>query len=649
MYRSELECPNFFEDAHVTLEKAWMKTDHIILLGHFNCDLLNTFRETGSDVRGKTRKLLHLFEQFDLQNIVEEPTRVTLETKTLIDLIVTNKPELFNIKGVLPVVISDHSLPYATIKLRQRCPHPRIITIRNFKNFSIKEFQADLSCVPFHVADVFEDKDGVQWAWSLMFNEICDKHAPFKKSKIRSKSDPWITNEIRRKMNYRYKLLKSAVNTKDEIAWANYKKVRNEITGDLRRAKSRFFCEKINSAKSTAAYWKVLSKAANPKRRQHIGPIRRDDKTLTVRDDEKANLMNVFFATVGIEISRNPSCTRKAVSNDGSPVQTISSCSIPEESVSRKIKALKPNKAVGPDGITPKLLRLAEPAIVSPLTKLYARSITKGEVYNQWKKAHLCPVFKKDDPTDKSNYRPISLLSVPSKILESCISDTMLKHVTECDLLTEKQWAYRKGHSTELLLVHLTESWRQAVDNNLVVATAFIDFRKAFDRVSHRTLLLKLRIKFGIEGNLLSWLTDYLHHRTQVTVVNSTQSEELNVTCGIPQGAVLGPCLFSLYTNDMPEAVISGNLYLYADDTTVYCIGSTVDELNNVLNELNKWCMTNSLTPHYSKCEVMLFHRGSFTGPLPLITIGNVNIAWVYLTRLLGITLDRIGRIILRN
>ncbi|XP_068735462.1 uncharacterized protein [Montipora capricornis] len=383
MYRSGLECPTFFEDAYVTLEKAWMKTDHVILLGNFNCDLLNTCGETGSDVRSKTRKLLHLFEQFDLQNIVQQPTRVTLETKRLIALIVTTKPEVFKIKRALPVGISDHSLVYATLKLRQRRPPPRIFTIRNFQNFSIKEFQADLSYVPFHEADDFEDKDDVQWAWSLMFNEISDKHAPFKKIKIRSKSDPWITNEIRRKMNYRYKLFWSAVNTKDETAGANYKKVRNEITGDLRRPKSRFFCEKINSAKSTAAYWKVLSKAANAKRRQHIEPIRRDDKTPTVRDDEKANLMNAFIATVGIEISRSPSCTRRAVSSDGSPVQTISSCSIPEESVSRKIKALKPNMVAGPDGITPKLLRLAEPAVVSPLTKLYARSITIGEVYNE--------------------------------------------------------------------------------------------------------------------------------------------------------------------------------------------------------------------------------------------------------------------------
>ena len=303
------------------------------------------------------------------------------------------------------------------------------------------------------------------------------------------------------------------------------------------------------------------------------------------------------------------------------------------------------------------MLRLARLAIVSPLTKLYARNITKRKVYSQWKKAHSSPVFKKNDPTDKSNYRPISLLSVPTKILESRIYDTVLKHVTEWDLLTEKQWAYRKSHSTELLLVHLKESWGQAVDNNLLVATDFVDFRQAFDCVSHSTLLHKLKIKFGIEGNLLSWLTDYLHHRTQVTVVSSTQSEELNVTCGIPQGSVLGPCLFSLYTNDMPEAVKSGNLYLYADDTRVYCIGSAVDEacnlLNKALNELNQWCMTNSLTPHSSKCEVVLFHRGSFTGPHPMITIVNVNVAWVCHTRLLAWALlsteNLLGRTILRN
>ena len=256
-------------------------------MGDFNCDLLSTLDNPRPDVQNKTRKLLDLFEQFDMQNIVDEPTRLTPQAKTLIDLIVITRPGLINIKGVLPLGISDHCLIYASLKLRKGRPPPRIITIRNFQHFNAKDFQADLSCAPFHVADIFEDKDDAHWAWSLMFKQICDNHAPFKRIKIRSKSDPWITNEIRRKMNYRYKLFKSAVSTKDETAWANYKKIRNEITADVRRAKAKFFRENIDAAKSTAAYWKVLSEATSPKRRPQIGPIKRDDNTLAVRDEEK--------------------------------------------------------------------------------------------------------------------------------------------------------------------------------------------------------------------------------------------------------------------------------------------------------------------------------------------------------------------------
>ena len=140
-----------------------------------------------------------------------------------------------------------------------------------------------------------------------------------------------------------------------------------------------------------------------------------------------------------------------------------------------------------------------------------------------------------------------------------------------------------------------------------------------------------------IEGNLLCWITEYLNHWSQITMVNSTQSDELNVTCGIPQGSVLGPVLLSLYTNDMPASVVSSILYLYADDSTIYSIGSTVNETCSLLNS---WCMANPLIPHSAKCEAMLFYKGSFIGPYPVLTIGNETISWVCHAGLLGITID---------
>ena len=172
---------------------------------------------------------------------------------------------------------------------------------------------------------------------------------------------------------------------------------------------------------------------------------------------------------------------------------------------------------------------------------------------------------------------------------------------------------------------------------------AFVDFKKAFDCVSHAILLNKLNSQFRVQGTLLSWLTDYLTDRTQFSVVNGHHSTVLNVTYGIPQGSVLGATLFALYTNDLPSAVNCGSIFMYADDT-VYCIGDTVDNnvtsLKRALSELNSWCLENSLTPHSAKCEAMLLMRKPHVGPLISVTIGQEGIEWVKHTRLLGITFD---------
>ena len=278
--------------------------------------------------------------------------------------------------------------------------------------------------------------------------------------------------------------------------------------------------------------------------------------------------------------------------------------------------------------IQPKLLRLAGDAIIPSLESLYRYSMETKTVFTSWKTAKITPVFKKDDETDRGNYRPISLLSVPSKILESLVSDALVRHSFKenAELVSDKQRAYRAGYSTELLLIRLTETWRRAVDSGLLVAVAFVDFKKAFDSVCHTVLETKLQRDFGIRGPLLDWLKSYLKGRQQVTIVNGVNSGTLPVSCGIPQGSVLGPTLFTMFMNDLPTSVVSGSLYMFADDTTIYCIGTSADEattqLNLAMHELYSWCLTNKLTPHPGKNQAMLISRKSPTGPTTPILIG---------------------------
>ena len=177
-----------------------------------------------------------------------------------------------------------------------------------------------------------------------------------------------------------------------------------------------------------------------------------------------------------------------------------------------------------------------------------------------------------------------------------------------------------------------------------MVAVAFKDFKKAFDSVSHAILEANLERDFGISGLLLNWLKNYLKERQQYTAVNGSTSEMILISFGIPQGSVLGPTLFTLFMNDLPSSVSSGSVYMFADDTTVYCISGraqkSIAKLNSALRELNEWCLINRLTPHPSKSEAMLISRRNPPVNIPPIFIGNSMIEWVSKSRLLGMTVD---------
>ena len=218
--------------------------------------------------------------------------------------------------------------------------------------------------------------------------------------------------------------------------------------------------------------------------------------------------------------------------------------------------------------LTTRLLKYEGMSIAPSLTSVFKQSVEACKPQDQWKIARVSAAFKKGREEDRTCYRPLSMLSIPSKLMESCVASNITNQVVTQNLLDNRQWAYRKGKSTEQLLIHLTERWRQAVERKLFVGKLFLDFTKAFDTVSHNILLQKLN-DLGVRGDIWLWLKNYLKERRPFVRINGCDSDTHIITHGVPQGSVLGPTLFSLLTNDLPKSLRPAETYLYADDTTI--------------------------------------------------------------------------------
>ena len=278
-------------------------------------------------------------------------------------------------------------------------------------------------------------------------------------------------------MNRRYKLFKAVISSRCPKLWSDYKRARNEVTSELRKLTSAYFSNIFSEVKTSSAHWNFLKGAINPKVHKNIGPLKRDDDTLEFTDVGKADLIKSYFAMIGLKLSNSlsePPTNLDTVRPTWA--RTIARLRLSEAYISKpmvadKIKALRTKKSTGPDNMPPKLLKLAADATAPSLFSLYRLNTRTRSAFTSWKMARLTPVFKRDDETYRGNYRPISLFSVPNKILESVVNDTLVRHVhRDNNLVSDKQWAYRSGYSTELLLIYLTELWRKAVDSDLTVA-----------------------------------------------------------------------------------------------------------------------------------------------------------------------------------
>ena len=275
------------------------------------------------------------------------------------------------------------------------------------------------------------------------------------------------------------------------------------------------------------------------------------------------------------------------------------------------LKSLKPGKATGPDHINNRLFKELSRSLSSPLCELFNFSVSSGKVPDIWKRANITPIFKMDDASDPSYYRPISLLSCIGKVLEKLVYKYVFNFFRANAVITALQSGFMPGDSTvnQLVDVYIC-TFCKALDEGKQVRAIFCDISKAFDRVWHAGLLFKLSLA-GIKGQLLDRFSDYLDNRFQRVVVPGAQSDWIGIKAGVPQGSILGPLLFLIYINDIVED-IGSVIRLFADDTSLYLVVDNPIDAANVLN---------------SNLNTVRYIYGQKHGLLPLILL-SLNVSY---------------------
>ena len=276
---------------------------------------------------------------------------------------------------------------------------------------------------------------------------------------------------------------------------------------------------------------------------------------------------------------------------------------ITAEAVKGQLKNLNPNKAFGPDGIPARVLKELHSELAVPLCILFNKSIEQANVPKDWKEALVTAIFKKGTRSDPGNYRPVSLTSIVCKVLESLIRDTIVDHMNINKLYTECQHGFRKHRSCVTQLLEVMEDFTLMLDNRETIDVVYLDYKKAFDSVPHERLLTKLGA-YGVTGSILKWIRSFLESRLQRVRVGRSISDPTAVLSGIPQGSILGPILFTIFINDLPELTKS-TCKIFADDTKLYESAANSATIQEDLYRLQEWCDTWNLYFNTSKCKVL--------------------------------------------
>ena len=432
----------------------------------------------------------------------------------------------------------------------------------------------------------------------------------------------------------------------------NTKLIKTCLKKIKRQSKKSYFSKRINDSNGDARrIWNVMKEIiGRAKVKSNELPKQLIRENNIISDKGKiAESFNDFYVSVGRNLASKIPISDKNFADYLSKCETF----MPTEDISltelrTAFKTLSSNKSPGLDEINTYIIKSAYDIIEPILLHIFNLSVSTGEFPDSLKIAKVTPIYKSGDQSEIGNYRPISVLSGFSKILERIMYNRLYKHLMNQNILYKKQFGFLKNHSTEHAILELVSRITDSFEKNMFTLGVFIDLSKAFDTVDHNILISKLE-NYGIQETNLKWFKDYLTNRKQCIIYDGTKTKSNLVTCGVPQGSILGPLLFLIYINDLHKTSSLMEFILFADDTNIFYSDTNIERLfqrvNDELDRINEWFIANKLSLNIKKTKYILFSKRSKIDEIPLrlpsLKLNEIDIERVNDINFLGVILDQ--------
>ena len=584
------------------------------LIGDVNIDLL-----TPDD--WKTKLYHKSITDLNIDNLITEITRPnpnpSIKTGTCIDFMATTC-EIVSNSGVLPVYLSDHLPTFATRKKYNVKPIIRSVEGRSYRLYDVEDFGDYILNIDWQD---FNRSVNVDEKWSLMLDQITsylDEHCPIKSLVFKDYNKPWMNKDIleliyeRNQCMYIYCMDK----VKNLPLLKRAQKLRDDINIQSENSKNSYFEEKLETLSvNPTKFWREINTL--------LGNISKNSPSIsfdhhedghTVSGDDVPEYINTFFTNIGGKLF-NDLGTKPNVS----PMpQCRVSCEAPVSNhtvsyseVLAVIKKIVIHKSSGITHISTKVLKDALLLMAPQLTSLINTCLCKMSFPVEWAKAKVVPLPKKGNLRQIGNWRPISLLPVPSKVMERVMYTRIYHWLESNDKINKFQYGFRASRGTGDAVFSLVNDLYGARDHGEAVASCFLDVRKAFDSVHHGELITRL-VRMGMPDLYTNWLIAYLKDRSQSVLCNNKLSVNRPVPFGVPQGSILGPLLFICYINDLPSVLHNCTVSMYADDVVFYCKHTdhkrAIELLQVNATRAYDWFSGSGLCINTDKTEVVVFN-----------------------------------------